>query len=107
MASDGKEGSERNYQGMRKLVFRVYRWVVNAAAYLGVPSDKLLHFLCSAIIMGICSVFFNPMLSCFITLAIGLLKELYDCYKPNPTGWGWKDLLADLLGIVFVLIFVV
>ena len=85
----------------------VLRWVVQVATFLHLPSDKVLHFLCSAIIMGICSVFFNPMLSCFITLAIGLLKELYDCRKPNPSGWDWHDLLADLLGIVFVLIFVV
>ena len=86
---------------------KVYRWVVKLSNALHLPSDKVLHFLCSALIMGICSVFFNPMLSCFITLAIGLLKELYDCRKPNPSGWDWHDLLADLLGIVFVLIFVV
>ena len=86
---------------------KILRWVVQVATFLGVPSDKVLHFLCSAIIMGLCSVFFNPMLSCFVTLAIGLLKELYDCHKSNPTGWDWKDLLADVLGIVFVLIFVV
>lgn len=92
---------------MKKLVFNVYRWVVKLATFLHLPSDKVLHFLCSAIIMVLCSTFFNPILSCFITLAIGLLKELYDCHKPNPTGWDWKDLLADLLGIAFVLIFVV
>ena len=84
----------------------ILRWVVRVATYLGVPSDKLLHFLCSALIMAMCSTFLNPMLSCFITIAIGLLKELYDCHKPNPTGWEWHDLLADLLGMVFALIFV-
>lgn len=84
----------------------ILRWVVKLATYLGVPSDKVLHFLCSALIMALCSTFLNPTLSCFITIAIGLLKELYDCHKPNPTGWDWNDLLADLLGIVFVLIFV-
>ena len=84
----------------------ILRWVVRVATYLGVPSDKLLHFLCSALIMAMCSTFLNPMLSCFITIAIGLLKELYDCHKPNPTGWEWHDLLADILGMVFALIFV-
>jgi uncharacterized protein YfiM (DUF2279 family) len=48
----------------------------------------------------------NPTLSCFTTIAIGLLKELYDCYKPNPTGWDWHDLLADLLGMTAVLVVV-
>lgn len=90
----------------RRLVMKVYRCVVKLAAYLHLPSDKVLHFLCSAIIMAVCSMFLNPTLSCFITIAIGLLKELYDCHKPNPTGWDWKDLLADLLGMVAVLIFV-
>lgn len=90
----------------RRIVIRMYRWVVKLATYLHLPSDKVLHFLCSAIIMAVCSTFLTPMLSCFITIAIGLLKELYDCQKPNPTGWDWNDLLADLLGIVFVLIFV-
>ena len=90
----------------RTLKTMILRWVVSVATYLGVPSDKLLHFLCSALIMAMCSTFLNPMLSCFITIAIGLLKELYDCHKPNPTGWEWHDLLADLLGMVFALIFV-
>lgn len=91
---------------MRKLVFRLYRWVVKLATCLHLPSDKVLHFICSAIIMWICSVLFNPMLSCFITLAIGLLKELYDCRKPDPTGWDWHDLLADTIGIMVGMILI-
>ena len=74
------------------------------ATYIHLPSDKVLHFLCSALIMFVCSTFLNPTLSCFITIAIGLLKELYDCHKPKPTGWDWNDLLADLLGMVAVLV---
>jgi uncharacterized protein YfiM (DUF2279 family) len=87
-----------------KLKIKILRWVVKSATYLGVPSDKVLHFVCSALIMGLCSIVLNPMLSCFITIAIGLPKELYDCHKPNPTGWDWHDLLADLLGMVAVLV---
>lgn len=90
-----------------KLKIKILRWVVKSATYLGVPSDKVLHFLCSALIMAMCSIFLNPMLSCFITIAIGLLKELYDCHKPNPTGWDWHDLLADLLGMAAVLLLVI
>ena len=90
----------------RRLVMKVYRWVVKLSSTLHLPSDKVLHFLCSALIMAVCSIFLNLTLSCFITIAVGLLKELYDCHKPNPTGWDWRDLLADLLGMVVVLIFV-
>ena len=86
---------------------KVYRWVVKLSTALHLPSDKVLHFLCSALIMALCSSVMNPTLSCLTTTAIGLLKELHDCHKPNPSGWDWHDLLADLLGIVFVLIFVV
>jgi hypothetical protein len=90
-----------------KLKIKILRWVVKSATYLGVPSDKVLHFVCSALIMGLCSIVLNPMLSSFITIAVGLLKELYDCHKPNPTGFSLGDLLADLLGMVAVLVFVV
>ena len=89
-----------------RLVMKVYRWVVKLSTALHLPSDKVLHFLCSATIMGVCSVLFNPMLSCFIALAIGLLKELYDCHKPNTTGWDWHDLLADTIGIMVGMILI-
>ena len=90
-----------------KLKIKILRWVVKSATYLGVPSDKVLHFVCSALIMAMCSIFLNPMLSSFITIAVGLFKELYDCHKPNPSGWEWHDLLADLLGMVAVLVVVI
>lgn len=79
---------------------KVYRWVVKLSTALHLPSDKVLHFLCSALIMALCSSVMNPTLSCLTTTAIGLLKELHDCHKPNPTGWDWHDLLADIIGIV-------
>lgn len=82
---------------------KVYRWVVKLSTALHLPSDKVLHFLCSALIMALCSTVMNPTLSCLTTTAIGLLKELYDCHKPNPTGWDWHDLLADLLGMTAAL----
>ena len=76
----------------------ILRWVVRVATYLGVPSDKLLHFICSALIMAMCSIFLNPMLSSFITIAIGLLKELYD--KLSGRGCAeLVDLWADIIGI--------
>lgn len=86
---------------------KVYRWVVKLSTALHLPSDKVLHFLCSAIIMALCSSVMNPTLSCFTTIAIGLLKELHDCHKPNPSGWDWHDLLADLLGLTAVLAVVI
>lgn len=91
----------------RRAVTKLYRQAAKLSSMVGVKTDKVLHFLCSALTMAVCSTFLNPTLSCFITIAIGLLKELYDCHKPNPTGWDWHDLLADLLGMVVVLVVVV
>ena len=34
-----------------------------------------------------------------ITLIIGILKEVYDIFKPNATGFDIKDLMADSMGI--------
>ena len=30
---------------------------------------------------------------------IFIAKEVYDKYKPNPTGFDWLDLLFDYLGL--------
>lgn len=92
---------------MRKLVFRLYRLVVKLATFLHLPSDKVLHLLCSAMIMLLLQLFLAPPLAACLTLGIGVLKELYDCIKPNPTGWDWGDIVADVVGIAIVLIFVV
>lgn len=87
----------------RRIVIRMYRWVVKWATYLHVPSDKLLHFLCSAMIMLLLQFFIAPPLAACLTLCIGIVKEIYDCYKPNPSGWSWGDLLADVLGILIII----
>lgn len=36
----------------------------------------------------------------FIVLLIGVGKETYDCYKPQPTGFDMSDLAADVVGIL-------
>ena len=61
--------------------------------------DKKLHFLVS-----LCLVLFfffliqNLLLSIIISFLIGLLKEIYDKYFGS--GFCWKDILADILGIL-------
>jgi hypothetical protein len=37
-----------------------------------------------------------------ITLLIGIIKESYDCVKPNPTGFDKLDIVADILGILVI-----
>ena len=84
-------------------ITRVYRWVVTMAAHLDVPSDKLLHFVCSAVIMIILMPVLGKCLATIATIGICIGKEIYDCHKKHPSGWSWGDLLADLLGILIIL----
>lgn len=34
-----------------------------------------------------------------IASIVFIAKEVYDKYKPNPTGFDWLDLLADYIGL--------
>lgn len=85
---------------MKSLCRICYRWVVKWATYLHVPSDKLLHFLCAMALMIATSLLTNPCIGCGVTMAVSIGKEIYDCYKPNPTGFSLGDLMADLLGVI-------
>ena len=61
--------------------------------------DKLKHIVVSAIIAVTLNLFLPWWVAGLITLAIGVGKEVYD----KATGKGhpeWKDLLADLVGIL-------
>lgn len=61
--------------------------------------DKLKHIVVSAIICVALNLFLPRWVAAILTLAIGVGKEVYD----KVTGKGhpeWKDLLADLIGIL-------
>jgi len=73
--------------------------------------DKILHFVCSALILLISFFFFFSLgliyptsLAIITTIIAGVGKEIYDVYKPKPTGFSWADLVADGLGILFGLL---
>lgn len=84
---------------MRKLVFCLYRWVVKLATFLNLPSDKLLHSICSLLLVIVLSLIFPIWASVLITLFIGISKEVYD--KVSKKGHAEiKDLIADLIGIL-------
>lgn len=61
--------------------------------------DKLKHVVVSAIIAVALGLFLPWWVAGLITLAIGVSKEVYDKVsgKGHPE---WKDLLADLVGIL-------
>ena len=61
--------------------------------------DKYKHIVVSAIIAVTLNLFLPWWGAALITLAIGIGKEVYD--KVRGKGYAeWKDLLADLVGIL-------
>lgn len=64
--------------------------------------DLLLHMSVSAGICLLLTFFFPNWIAGIITLTIGIIKEIYDIYKTNPTGFDVADIIADILGILIV-----
>lgn len=61
--------------------------------------DKYKHVVVSAIIAVVLNLFLPWWVAAILTLAIGVGKEVYD--KVSGKGHAeWKDLLADLVGIL-------
>lgn len=84
---------------MNNLKETILRWVVQVATFLGVPSDKLLHFLCAMLCMVSVSIIFNEGIGLITTVAVSLGKELYDKYSGKGCA-ELEDLLADFLGLL-------
>ena len=49
----------------------------------------------------------NPCIGYGVTMAVSIGKEIYDCYKTNPTGFSLGDLMADLLGVIVGMVVVI
>lgn len=62
--------------------------------------DKIYHITVNFIIVLILGVLFGPAIGLASSIIVSLGKEIYDEYRPNGTGWDWKDLLADLIGMI-------
>jgi VanZ family protein len=64
-----------------------------------------LHLYGSFLIVILLVVFgVNVWLATGITLCIGILKELFDCYITG-VGFSWSDILFDVIGIACGLLF--
>ena len=55
--------------------------------------DKLTHFIVGGLI------FFLPI---ELTFSIMVIKEIFDCYKKNPTGFDIPDILSGMGGYLLV-----
>jgi hypothetical protein len=65
-------------------------------------NDKVQHFLVCFLLTYLFNCLFSLIISSLIVLVIGILKEIYDKYFGS--GFCWKDLLADILGILTFII---
>lgn len=74
------------------------------ATHLGVPSDKLLHFVCALALMVATMTVFHGWLAIVMTGAVCVGKEVYDCFKEHHTGFSLEDLAADALGMIIALL---
>lgn len=64
-----------------------------------IGEDKLKHIVVSAIIAVVLNLLLPWWVAALIVLAIGIGKEVYD--KTTNKGCPeWKDLLADIIGII-------
>ena len=64
------------------------------------PSDKVLHFIASAIVSVFASYLFGAMTGFLIALAVGAGKELHDYMRPETNTPDVLDFIATVLGAV-------
>jgi VanZ family protein len=71
--------------------------------------DKILHILVG-ISFGLIFPLVLPFYMSFIVSSvIFILKEVYDIFKPKPSGFDLQDLIVDYVGLIigFVLLFII
>ena len=71
-----------------------------------VPTDKLLHFLVSALILMYLAQFLPPIYATIIALLIGGAKEYIWDYKMKKGTPEWYDMFANTLGVIASLIII-
>lgn len=65
---------------------------------LGIPLDKLLHFLAGALISLVLIVPFGPLVASLASLAAGIVKEAYDRMDAQPGDVELADVLWTWAG---------
>lgn len=63
-------------------------------------NDKFAHFICNFLIVVILGIIFSPVIGLVAALVASFSKEAYDEFTEDGSGWDWKDVLADAIGIM-------
>ena len=70
-----------------------------------IPKDKIYHFVIGAI-FGIFTIWLPVVVVLIAATFVFFNKEIYDKYKPQPTGFDWWDILADYVGLTVTTIII-
>lgn len=65
-----------------------------------IGKDKILHFICAFAITLIPGLIFGNFFGLAAGICASLLKDAYKEYEEDGTGWDWKNITADVIGIV-------
>jgi len=75
-----------------------------AVTIFSLPHDKLLHISVSSFLSSVISSTYGEKVGFFLTLTIGISKEVCDIFTPGTPDIGdiFADLFGDFLGISFL-----
>lgn len=65
-----------------------------------IGKDKVLHFIYAFVITLIPGLIFGNFFGLAAGICASLLKDAYSEYREDGTGWDWKNIIADVIGIV-------
>lgn len=83
---------------IKELVNKIKTIFQNLISKIG--KGKVLHFICAFVITLIPGLIFGNFFGLAAGLCASLLKDAYGEYTENGTGWNWKNIIADVIGIV-------
>ena len=78
------------------MIWKIANWL---SKLTGIRGDYILHFAVG-VSLGLLYLILPIPHTMLIASVIFIAKEVYDKYKPVPTGFDWLDLLADYLGLI-------
>lgn len=91
---------------IEKIEVKVIETLRKYADKFNIEADKFAHIICGFALTIISCFILGVQLGVIFTLLIFVLKEVYDMYKPNPSGFSQEDIKYDLYGLLGGLIIV-
>lgn len=83
----------------------IKNWINNIISLIK-GNDKLKHVIFNFAIVLIVGIF-NLKVGVALAILASISKELYDKFRPNGTEWDWKDIIADLIGIILGILIII